>query len=108
GTVTVLGLYEWNSGTMQGTGITEVQGGLALTGNVTMNRTLNLAGSSEIQGDFSMDGSGTLINAGTLTKTAGLGTATISPAFTNTGTVNINSGTLALAGGGSSAGTLQV
>jgi autotransporter-associated beta strand protein len=108
GTVTVTGLYDWLGGTMNDTGITEAQGGLALGGDVTLDRTLNISGTSQIQGDFTISGTGVLANAGTLTKTSGTGTATINPTFNNTGTVAVNSGTLAINGGGTSSGSFAV
>ena len=46
-------------------------------------------------------------NQGVLAKTSGTGTNTIGVAFTDTGTVNVTSGTIGLAGGGSIAGTLS-
>jgi YVTN family beta-propeller protein len=103
-TLTASGALTWSGGTMAGTGTTVAQGGLALTGDVTLNRTLNISGMSTIQGDFTINGTGTLANAGTLTKTTGNGIATINPIFNNTGTLNIVSGTLQLAGTGTSTG----
>ncbi|NCR71712.1 MAG: hypothetical protein GPI93_11170 [Microcystis aeruginosa LG13-12] len=49
-----------------------------------------------------------LNNAGTLKKTAGTGTTTISTQLNNTGTVQVQTGTLNLTGGGSSSGVFQV
>jgi fibronectin-binding autotransporter adhesin len=45
-------------------------------------------------------------NAGTLAKTGGIGTSTISVAITNTGTIKSTSGILELAGGGTLGGTI--
>jgi hypothetical protein len=52
---------------------------------------------------------GTINNAGTLLKSSGTGTATIgvSLAFNNTGSVDVQSGTLALNGGGTSTGSFD-
>jgi len=50
-------------------------------------------------------GSPALVNAGTLRKTNGIGTTTISVSCTNTGSIQVNSGTLSFSGGGVTAGT---
>ena len=42
-----------------------------------------------------------------MTKSGGSGTATIEPAFNNTGTTNVQNGTLKLTGGGASSGTFN-
>jgi uncharacterized repeat protein (TIGR03803 family) len=56
--------------------------------------------------DVSESGGGTLTNAGTLEKTRGTGTSTISSSFVNSGTIAVSAGTLALdsAGGMSTGG----
>ncbi|MCP4277845.1 MAG: hypothetical protein GY779_15980, partial [Gammaproteobacteria bacterium] len=46
-------------------------------------------------------------NSGTFTRSAGNGEATFSVAFNNTGTVDVQTGILRLAGGGSSSGSLS-
>ena len=47
-------------------------------------------------------------NAGLLRKTGGTGTTTLSVPFANTGDVEVQSGTLDMAGGGSASGTFEV
>ncbi len=47
-------------------------------------------------------------NAGTFRKTTGTGTTSVQTAFNNTGTVELDNGTLALSGGGSQSGTLDL
>ena len=64
--------------------------------------TLNVSGSMTDDGTIS--GAGTLILTGTFLKSAG-GTTTISTAFDNDGTVNVESGTLNLTGGGTDTGS---
>ncbi len=50
---------------------------------------------------------GVVTNNGTIKKTVNTGTVTIKNSFVNTGTVDVQMGTLALTGGGSSSGTLK-
>ncbi len=52
--------------------------------------------------DFLDNGGGTFVNHGILTKSAGSGNSTFDVPFNNNGTVNINSGNLALTRGGAS------
>jgi hypothetical protein len=52
-------------------------------------------------------GSATFDNAGLLEKTGGTGTSTIDPTLTSTGTVEVDSGTLELDGGGSLDGAIS-
>src|SRR6185437_1798197 len=70
----------------------------------------NLGGNNNVYGV----GGAQVTNAGTLNKSGGAGTSTIYDSFSNTGTININAGTLRLDGGTNSikgpvtgAGTLQ-
>jgi hypothetical protein len=51
---------------------------------------------------------GTFTNSGTFTRSVGSGTTTVSVPFNNSGTVNIQSGTLTLDGGGASTGQFQL
>jgi hypothetical protein len=104
------------------------------TKTLTVGRTLNNAGAAtwtagqfstgsgaifnnQLGASFDTNFDGTLLdnlggaapqfnNAGTFTKSGGTGTTTISAAFNNTNTVNVNSGTLALTGGGRRPGAL--
>src|SRR5205814_1010868 len=68
--------------------------------NSVFNNTAT--GTFDIQSDalYSLNygGTSTFNNAGTLTKSAGIGATSISVIFNNTGAVNGNSGTLALGG----------
>ncbi len=99
-------------------------GTLTNTGSISVTGTANLyaqTNGSEIVNDGTLtfqsgatmanyNGTGSLNNAGgTLTCSAGTGnTATISFPVTNTGTITVNSGTLALSGGESGSGTVQI
>jgi hypothetical protein len=76
--------------------------GLAFNeGNLTNQST----GTVDFQSDAGFSGTGSFINAGTLTKSAGTGTSIIGVFFQNQGgTIDANSGTLSIAGGGSSTG----
>ena len=126
-TLTVSGLVEWTGGVMTGTGVLNANGGMQianpsgiqLTGNRVVNNAAtatwtgagaisnvagaafnNLAGARfEIQtaADFA---NGTINNAGTLTKVAGGGDGLtqISAALNNSGTVDVQSGTLRATG----------
>ncbi|HEY8900390.1 MAG TPA: PEP-CTERM sorting domain-containing protein [Chthoniobacterales bacterium] len=73
--------------------------------------TINNDGTFDFQADRSMVQNGqaqsTFNNTGLLTKTAGTGTATVGIAFTNSGVVDVQSGTLTFNGGGTSTGTMQ-
>jgi hypothetical protein len=57
---------------------------------------------------ISFSGFGSIFNAGTFTKSPNTNTTVITPVFENTGTLNINSGTLSLQGGGYSTGPISV
>jgi uncharacterized repeat protein (TIGR01451 family) len=122
GDVTVTGVTTWSGGTMGGAGTTNANGGLLLNGTTkTLNRTLvnngaatwtagqfnfstpaslvNPAGRTfDIQGDFLMqwccgsDPIPTFVNAGSVTKSAGTGTADIQVGFPNDGTFTVSSG----------------
>jgi hypothetical protein len=131
GTVTVTGLLSWMGGRMSGPGRTVASGGLAISGNDPKyldGRTLdnagmatltgtgfpstngaiwnNLAGATfDVRTDLTLSASSsTFNNAGTFRKSAGSGMAFIGLAFYNTGTVDVQSGELSLAGGGVSSG----
>ncbi len=83
-------------------------GGLQLGGVISL---IIAAGASF---DFTADdgsivgGNSALTNAGTIAKTGGTGTSTIGVAFTNTGTVDVATGTLKLGGSVDGTGTLQI
>ncbi len=125
GDVNVSGATTWSGGTMSGAGTTFANGGLTFNGfSKTLNRTLvnnansvwaagsisfstpaslvNPAGSTfDIQTDSSMnwccgsDPMPTFVNGGTVTKSAGTGTADIQVGFPNDGTLAVNSGRVA-------------
>jgi hypothetical protein len=119
----------WTSGSMNGTGVTQMAAGaaIAITGDVRMSgRTLNNAGTLTLSGsgqmglgsaavlnnpagstiDFQNNGqfyniggaASTIINGGLLKKSAGTGTSSINSNVTlnNTGTIDIETGTLSL------------
>jgi hypothetical protein len=127
----------WTGGTMAGSGETAVAGAgvLSISGSVTetldarellnegtgtWSGTGNLSfvngamfengGSFTITNDQSiaLSGFGIIVNVGTFTKSPNTNTTTITPVFYNNGTLNVDSGTLSLQGGGSSIGTVTV
>jgi hypothetical protein len=58
-----------------------------------------MSGTNTISADVSSPGGGTIGNAGLLRKTGTPGTTTLNATFVNTGDVQVQSGTLNLAGG---------
>jgi len=131
------GFFHWAGGTISGGGTVNAKGGLDLTNNVVLaDSTLNLAGGQAASqtgtGRLVLNGSATLNNAGTYhasndssvgpgsgsgwsvnnsgtwVRDTGSGIFTVAVPFHNTGTVDVQSGTLTLSGGGSSSGTYQV
>lgn len=84
-------------------GVANWTGGSFDTGNgAVFNNQATGTFTTNFDGNFSFDLGGTTSsfnNAGTFTKSGGAGSTFISAAFGNTGTVNVNSGTLALFGG---------
>ena len=75
--LTINGTMVWNDGSIVGSG--------AIVNNGTMI----------MNGDDVLSNNSTFTNTGTLTKQTGIGTTTISPSsWSNSGTININSGTL--------------
>ncbi len=72
----------------------------------------NLTGATlefQLTGSWSSgDGTGRLLNAGTVQVATGSGTATIGVILDNSGTVAVNAGTLILSGGGLETGSLTV
>jgi hypothetical protein len=138
GDVAVTGALTWTGGYMADVGSTSVAAGATLTvdssGDVYLfGRTLNNAGDATWAGAgtfYALTGAvinntGTFTarsdralfwyagptpafnNAGTFTEAAGTGSAIYIP-FNNSGTVNVTSGTLSLAGGGTDSGTFAV
>jgi uncharacterized repeat protein (TIGR01451 family) len=131
-TVNVSGALAWSAGTQSGAGITNANGATSLSGaaakdlntrtfntsaNTTItstgdiaftNATWNNSGSLDVQSDvnFTVTGAGTFNNSGTVTKSLGAAATSFSPAFTTSGTVNANSGTLTFLGGFTQTGGL--
>src|SRR5205085_212113 len=135
GTLGVTSLLNWTGGTVMGTGVTNVSGSFVLAGNTKTftQRTINNAGAATWSGGiisvgqgalfnntgtftntfdgmytFNLGGTAVFNNPGVFTKSAGAGTTSISAPFMNSGTVNVNTGTVALSGGGSANGTFNV
>jgi hypothetical protein len=125
--VAVNGPFTWSNGSIYNTGGVTLNGASSLNGagNSTMQlygllinagaltwsgsdqnlyisggALTNLAsGSITISADVSVGGGGTIGNAGLLRKTGTPGTTTLNATFVNTGDVQVQSGTLNLAGG---------
>jgi hypothetical protein len=123
GSVTVTGVLNWTAGTMSGAGSTTSTGALNFSAGsikVLDGRALNNAGTATwtggdflslqngavldnqagatflIQNNATLTGvlAGTFLNEGTLRKLASSGTTSITAAFKNTGTVDLETGTL--------------
>ncbi|MFN9673050.1 MAG: Calx-beta domain-containing protein [Microcystis sp.] len=134
GEIIVNNNYNWTSGTQSGSGKTTLKGTTNISGTNAKSvdtRTIENQGTvtwtngdiylyngencnNTATGVFDIQGNNGFIywsgnqpklnNAGTLKKTAGTGTTTISTQLNNTGTVQVQTGTLNLTGGGSSSG----
>ena len=93
------GATTWSGGPIYtgGGSLITVKSGATFTTNFDGTINYNLGGTRA-----------TLDNQGTFTKSAGTGTTTIDSTFTNSGAVNVVTGTLALNGGGLSSGTVAV
>jgi hypothetical protein len=95
-----------NNGTIDEAGTN----GLLLESGATLGnaggKTFNLTGN----GNIGQSGGGTFTNAGTLEKTGGTATSTISSAFVNSGAITVAAGALVLASAGSTStgGTFNV
>ncbi len=130
--------FSWSAGNQNGTGTTDVNGALNISGpglkSLLGGRTLNAnaggswvgtgqfriyqtgttfntnAGVFDIQSDAITWtwGGGTWNNNATVQKTTATGRTNITTAFNNNGTVNGNSGILEFSGGGISSGTFNV
>jgi hypothetical protein len=143
GNVTVSGVLTWTGGAMSGGAITSADGGISLSGASVKDlngRTLNNpatatwsgtgafrvgggsvvhnTGTWDCQNDASIAYLGgplpTFDNSGTFKKSSGAGTTTVAIRIDNTGTVQAQTGTINLTGGGThtgsfdgSAGTIQ-
>jgi Ca2+-binding RTX toxin-like protein len=104
----------WIGGTFESANIITNSGYLTISGyyDKYLNTQLNNTGTIEFQTgdivDYDDDSIiGTLNNSGTFKKTT-TGTATIGVAFNNTGTVNVEAGTLVLSGGGVNSGIFNI
>ena len=136
--VTIDNTFTWTGGSLSGTGDTILDGTSTLTGsffsalgrqidnygtatvvdgtslsfqsnaiwNNEVGSTFILPGSAGISQFFST--SSAFNNAGTVEKTAPAGTSTIGILFNNTGSVDVQAGTLSLTGGGTGGGTFTV
>jgi fibronectin-binding autotransporter adhesin len=130
--VTLTGPSFWTSGSMSGPGKTIVPNGAVLqisgTGNKTLSRTLNNAGTIRLTGSPApvlvggsinnqtgavvdlQGGAGmtaAITNAGLLKKSGG-GISTVIGGVTNSGLIQVESGTLSLTGNASDVGTTTV
>ncbi len=91
-----------NSGTINMTGLNNSWN--FANSAVFNNQSGGVFNSQNDQSIFVGSGSPLIANAGTFAKTAGLGTTTVNVALNNTGSVQTQSGTLALQGGGTGSG----
>ncbi len=134
GDLTIESQLAWTGGTMSGTGVINANGGIAMSGTAIkdlVTRTLNNPGAATWTGTGAVRlGSGAVINntglwdaqndaavtvslatprtfnnMGTFRKSAGSGTTTVSVTFNNSGTVEVQTGTLNLTSGGAGAGS---
>jgi filamentous hemagglutinin family protein len=131
GNITLTGSGLWTAGTLGGAGTLVVGNGatlaLSTAGSKSLDRLLTnngtvtfadaaLTGAGSIQNnslfqilnDFNISPAVANASGATLAKTAGAGSATISGAFNNGGTVNANMGTLAFSGGGTDTGAYNI
>ena len=87
-------------------------GSSAITSNLSGGTLMNQSGATfDIQGDAGWNVNGVVpnfTNQGRLIKSAGSGTAQIDAAFDNTGSVEVQQGSLSLAGGGLDTGSFTV
>ena len=88
-------------------------GGHFVLGNATGTSTLTISAGASFNfttddGDIVYGGANLFSNAGTIAKTGGSGTSTISVAFTNTGLLEVASGTLKLTGSVGGTGRFQI
>ncbi len=138
GDLTVTGSATWSGGTISGTGRFTLgpnsTASISANGAVTLERPLENRGAATLVGtstwfvspagsfsnlaggSFAVSGGAisrnggsgqSFTNAGTMTKT-GTGPLTMSIAFNNTGTLNVQAGRFNLGGGGVSTGTINV
>lgn len=123
--VTINGTYTWGGGAIDGTvtanATTIVGSTVTLNGTFNNNGTFSWVGgnfggggtfNNNAGASFTMLGNGSFDqgfnNAGTFSKTVGAGTSSFTSAFTNTGTVNANSGLLEFDGYTQTAGITRL
>src|SRR5664279_5292197 len=134
--VAVNGPFNWSNGTINNTGGVTLNGTSSLSGVGTYVMQLygllinagtltwggsgqnlyiaggtltNLAtGTMNITADVASVAGGTIGNAGVLRKTGGTGTTSLGTVLVNSGDVQVQSGTLSMASGGSASGTFEV
>lgn len=98
--------FQMNGGVLQGAGAVNLNGNTTWTaGNMSGAGTVTNNGTFTIDSSSNSSLARTFINQGILTQNAGNGITNISGAFTTSGAVNINSGTLKFSGGGSTSGS---
>ncbi|MDB9537315.1 hypothetical protein PN451_16015, partial [Dolichospermum planctonicum CS-1226] len=104
----------WDNGTLSSARPITQTGTLTISSGYDkyLNTQLNNTGTIEFQSGYIVDYNdnniiGTLNNSETFKKTTA-DTATIRVAFNNTGTVNVEAGTLVLSGGGVNSGTFNI
>lgn len=137
GKLTLTGASTWTGGTHTGTGTTQFDGPLAISGtgtktisggrivtaasttwsgNTGANNTISLAGTSVFNNTESFSDAntfnstmtgGTFNNSGTFDKQSAT-TTTVSTVFNNTGTVNVNAGTMLMQAGGADSGQFNI
>ena len=138
GSLTVNGALSWTGGDMSGSGTTVIPSGgsLVLSGannKLLGQRTINSSGTTslsggdlwsgqgavfnntgtfDVEGDASflnnLGGSATINNTGSFQKSGGTGSTAIGPAFNNNGTLNVQTGTITMAGSSFSNSTTAV
>ena len=90
-------------GVLANTGLLQYDGNLSVNGMLNNNAGATM----NIIGDRTLGGGGDLVNAGTVSKTAGAGVAPILLTVTSTGTIGSASGTLRLAAGATLSGPIN-
>jgi hypothetical protein len=138
GTITVNGAFDWTGGTFSGSGTLDIpalatlsidsantvffngwtldnagtttwSGSSTIDGSGTVNNESGGTLTIDASGDLLSDGNGPLNNAGTINVNNWTGTALVySTPFDNTGTVNVETGSLAILSNGTDSGTFNV
>ncbi len=134
--IAVSGSMAWSAGVVTGSGTVDANGGITYSGpavkDLTGSRSLNTTGTTHWSGPVRLGGTASIHNSGiwqsesdgsisrllagvrfenrpgaTLRKTAGTGTTTVDVVFDNDGAVEVQSGTLSIAHGGTGTGTFS-